>query len=154
MGISAPIIRVGTIKTKRQVVKTFQGVKTRWPVTFFNYGYMNFLPQGWLTQEIGAAIVMCGANIYIGFMSSREEVKDKAPFVKAMKRMAVRNIQKIRTRAGSVIGNIRKDLATSAPHIEITNRADADVYQANYGIVPIPIMALSPDMQFAVGAAA
>ncbi len=54
----------------RQIIKTWNGAKHRYLVVIPNYGYMNLLPFGWLTPDIGFGIVTCCINIYISFKST------------------------------------------------------------------------------------
>jgi hypothetical protein len=43
-----------------------------------NYWYMNLLPWGWLTSDVGFGIVCCGVNIYVAFKSTARGLD--APF--------------------------------------------------------------------------
>ena len=62
----------------RQVVKTWNGIKGRWSVVLANYWYMNLLPWGWLTADLGFGIVSCCINIYTAYKSTSKELD--APF--------------------------------------------------------------------------
>jgi hypothetical protein len=55
---------------ERQVIKTWSGVLNRWPIILANYWYMNLLPWGWLTAELGFGAVSCVLNIYVSFKSA------------------------------------------------------------------------------------
>jgi hypothetical protein len=63
---------------RRQIIKTWNGVKGRWWVVLANYWYMNLLPWGWLTADVGFGIVCCGVNIYVAFKSTAKGLD--APF--------------------------------------------------------------------------
>lgn len=64
---------------RRQIIKTWNGVKGRWMVVLANYWYMNLLPWGWLTPDIGFGIVTCGINVYLAFKSTSKALN--APFL-------------------------------------------------------------------------
>ena len=66
----------------RQVIKTWNGIKGRWWIVLANYWYMNLLPWGWLTPELGFGIVSCGINIYTAYKSTSKELD--APFVQGV----------------------------------------------------------------------
>ena len=78
--------RAGEILAKytlpRQVVKTWNGIKGRWWIVLANYWYMNLLPWGWLSPDIGFGIVSCGINIYTAFKSTSRELD--APFAERL----------------------------------------------------------------------
>lgn len=63
---------------RRQVLKTWNGIKGRWSVVLANYWYMNLLPWGWLTPELGFGVVACAINIYTAFKSTSRDLD--APF--------------------------------------------------------------------------
>lgn len=67
---------------RRQVIKTWNGIKGRWFIVLANYWYMNLLPWGWLTAEVGFGIVSCGINIYTAYKSTCKDLD--APFARGL----------------------------------------------------------------------
>ncbi len=66
----------------RQVIKTWNGIKGRWSVVLANYWYMNLLPWGWLTSDVGFGIVSCCINIYTAYKSTSRDLD--APFAQRL----------------------------------------------------------------------
>lgn len=67
---------------RRQVIKNWNGIKGRWMVVIANYWYMNLLPWGWLTSDLGFGMVTCAINIYLAFKSTSKGLN--APFVQRL----------------------------------------------------------------------